>query len=563
MNNYSWKLILVPLFCTVFSLCAQAQNSATVLSNFTLGLEAYKEGKFRRAFDAWMLVAYEGNAEAQFNLGVLYLEGNGVERNAERARTWFMKAAEKNHVLAQYNLGHMALSGMGSEKNIQEAIKWWKLAAEGGHFQAQFNYGRALYLGIGGHEDKAGGLVFLRQAAVQKDKRAIKFLSENAEEIAKVIPAVPEAGSSKPVVADNKSLIAAKPSEADLLAPEPVEAEFVIVRDEQTIHRDYLSRTSNQPVTVYAQVNLLSPMETLVPKTLVNVTKMESSKVRIKTAAGLPVWAKRSQLKLQSVYATAVDSGAVLYTQPDGNKAGKILSGVRAKVIERTENWVKLRVSQPVYGWIEAKSLAYSGESAQQLREAWKVELQKAKGLDSNSKILAKKSVEMPGKSMLTKKIEIATSDSGQNKKPFVVSINSIPDSLKLSPEKKTLAEETEALPTPDDNAWLFTRGGNAQVIQLFTMLDHKKALSVAKQPAYRERAHLFTTRIKQQQWTFLLLGPYADEAAAIKARSDLPAHYAKHARVRPVSLIAKNRCAKRVTLSAEQAMGLDAYCLD
>jgi TPR repeat protein len=95
MNNYSWKLILVSLFCTVFSLCAQAQNSATVLSNFTLGLEAYKEGKFRRAFDAWMLVAYEGNAEAQFNLGVLYLEGNGVERNAERARTWFMKAAEK------------------------------------------------------------------------------------------------------------------------------------------------------------------------------------------------------------------------------------------------------------------------------------------------------------------------------------------------------------------------------------------------------------------------------------------------------------------------------------
>ena len=94
-------------------------------------------------------------------------------------------------------------------------------------------------------------------------------------------------------------------------------------------------------------------------------------------------------------------------------------------------------------------------------------------------------------------------------------------------------------------------------------MLDHKKALSVAKQPAYRERAHLFTTRIPHQQWTFLLLGPYADEAAAIKARSDLPAHYVKHARVRLVSLIAKNRCAKRVTLSAEQAMGLDAYCLD
>jgi TPR repeat protein len=181
MNNHSWKLIVVALFCALFSLYiqAQTQTSDTAHSNYTLGLEAYKEGEFRRAFDAWSLGAYEGNAEAQFNLGVLYLEGNSVERNAERARTWFMKAAEKHHVLAQYNLGHMALSGMGSEKNVQAALNWWKLAAEGGHFQAQFNYGRALYLGIDGNEDKPGGLVFIRQAAMQKDKRAIKFLREN------------------------------------------------------------------------------------------------------------------------------------------------------------------------------------------------------------------------------------------------------------------------------------------------------------------------------------------------------------------------------------------------
>jgi hypothetical protein len=305
-------------------------------------------------------------------------------------------------------------------------------------------------------------------------------------------------------------------------------------------------------------------METLDPKTLVNVAKIEANKVQIKTAAGLPVWAKRSQLNMQAEYATARYPDAVLYIQPDGNKVGKLSGGVKAKVIERAENWIKLRVLQPVYGWIAAQSLTYSGENAQQLREAWQIELQEAKVFESVFIVpLAKTPVETPEIKVAPKKIEIATTHSDQNKKSRLSSINIKPDSLTFVQKTNNLAEDTRASLTLDDNVWLFTQDGNAQVIHLFTLLDHNKALSVAKQPTYRERAHLFTTRIKQQQWTFLLLGPYADESAAIKARSDLPAHYAKHARVRPVSLIAKNRCAKRVTLSAEQAMGLDAYCLD
>ena len=66
-----------------------AQPGAAVQSNYNAGVEAYRNGDFRRAFDAWSLGAYEGVTEAQYNLGVLYLEGRGVENNIEQARHWF------------------------------------------------------------------------------------------------------------------------------------------------------------------------------------------------------------------------------------------------------------------------------------------------------------------------------------------------------------------------------------------------------------------------------------------------------------------------------------------
>jgi hypothetical protein len=57
------------------------------------------------------------------------------------------------------------------------------------------------------------------------------------------------------------------------------------------------------------------------------------------------------------------------------------------------------------------------------------------------------------------------------------------------------------------------------------------------------------------------LLGPYASETAAKDALVALPAYLAKNARVRLVSLIASNRCAKREYLDVQQAEGLDVYC--
>ncbi|MDR1463260.1 MAG: sel1 repeat family protein, partial [Azoarcus sp.] len=60
-------------------------------------------------------VAKEGNPEAEFNIGVMYYDGEGIPKNRKEAAVWFRKAAEKGHLCSQYNLANMLESGDGVE----------------------------------------------------------------------------------------------------------------------------------------------------------------------------------------------------------------------------------------------------------------------------------------------------------------------------------------------------------------------------------------------------------------------------------------------------------------
>ena len=223
MNKRSiTQLVLMLGLCVIGS--AGAQVSPPEKSNYEIGVQAFKDGDYRAAFDAWSLGAYEENPEAQYNLGVLYLEGRGVERDLEQARNWFLKAANKNQIEAQYNLGHMALSGLGMEKDTNEALRWWQKASTGGYPQAQFNYGRALYLGIGGKQDITEGLRLIRLAASQQDKRAQEFLDTSAEEIAEVeqtkVTVAPKVQSDAPKPKAEPEQLAKSMQKAELASKE-------------------------------------------------------------------------------------------------------------------------------------------------------------------------------------------------------------------------------------------------------------------------------------------------------------------------------------------------------
>ena len=74
-------------------------------------ITAYQSGDYNQAFKLFQLLAQQGDALAQNNLGVMYENGQGVAQNHQQAFTWFQRAANQGDDDAQYNLGVMYYQG--------------------------------------------------------------------------------------------------------------------------------------------------------------------------------------------------------------------------------------------------------------------------------------------------------------------------------------------------------------------------------------------------------------------------------------------------------------------
>ena len=83
--------------------------------------------------------AEQGDQKAQFNLGVRYYKGEGVEQNYAEAVKWFRKAAQQGNAKAQYNLAFCYDNGKGVTQDYTKAVQWYRKAAKQGDAKAQFN----------------------------------------------------------------------------------------------------------------------------------------------------------------------------------------------------------------------------------------------------------------------------------------------------------------------------------------------------------------------------------------------------------------------------------------
>jgi uncharacterized protein len=118
--------------------------------------------------------AEQGDAVAQYYLGLMYLNGKGVPEDDAEAVKWFRKAAEQGNAKAQYYLGFMYANGTGVPEDDAEAVKWYRKAAEQGYANAQFNLGLMYLNGEGVPEDNVFAYMWFNLAAAQGDEDAKK-----------------------------------------------------------------------------------------------------------------------------------------------------------------------------------------------------------------------------------------------------------------------------------------------------------------------------------------------------------------------------------------------------
>ena len=142
-----------------------AIGGAATAGPFEDAVAAYHRGDYATALRLSHPLAEQGDADAQFHLGVMYESGQGVLRSDAEAIKWYRKAAEQDDAVAQFNLGIMYAKG--GSPSYAEAALWYRLAAEHGLAGAQFNLGMMYVEGQGVPQDYVQAHMWLTLAASQ------------------------------------------------------------------------------------------------------------------------------------------------------------------------------------------------------------------------------------------------------------------------------------------------------------------------------------------------------------------------------------------------------------
>ena len=108
-------------------------------ADYQKGYAAYKSGDYATALREWKPLAEQGDASAQYNLGVMYANGKGVPQDGKTALKSFTLSAEQGNAYAQYSLGYMYENGRGVIQDNIHAHMWYNIAASQGYKYATKN----------------------------------------------------------------------------------------------------------------------------------------------------------------------------------------------------------------------------------------------------------------------------------------------------------------------------------------------------------------------------------------------------------------------------------------
>jgi TPR repeat protein len=166
-------MTVMPRYCAAVGLLVGCLVTSSC-ADLPKGDGATKSANPPAALNEWRSLADQGFAEAQFILGMMYAQGQGVAQNYAEAARWFRRAAEQGDPRAQFGLGVSYDNGQGVPKDYAEAVRWYRRAAEQGNPRAQNNLGLMYELGHGVVEDYIQAHVWFSLAATQELTAAVK-----------------------------------------------------------------------------------------------------------------------------------------------------------------------------------------------------------------------------------------------------------------------------------------------------------------------------------------------------------------------------------------------------
>jgi uncharacterized protein len=134
---------------------------------FEDGVAAYERGDYALAVQLWTPLAERGDPAAQFNIGLMFDAGRGVQEDDRTAVKWYRLAAEQGFAKAQFSLGTMYDRGEGVLQDAREAVKWFRQAADQRNAKARYKLAYLYEKGRGVEKDSKEAVRLYMQAAEQ------------------------------------------------------------------------------------------------------------------------------------------------------------------------------------------------------------------------------------------------------------------------------------------------------------------------------------------------------------------------------------------------------------
>ena len=121
----------------IVALTAIAVYGSAARADFADAAQAYDAGDHETAYAEWIVLARDGDANAQVAIAGMYRFGEGRPVDLAEAARWYRRAADLGAAIAQLNLGEMYMLGLGVPRDAVRAHLWLTLAARQGRAWAR------------------------------------------------------------------------------------------------------------------------------------------------------------------------------------------------------------------------------------------------------------------------------------------------------------------------------------------------------------------------------------------------------------------------------------------
>nr|WP_315199931.1 T9SS type A sorting domain-containing protein [uncultured Flavobacterium sp.] len=133
----------------------------------------------KTAFDFIKKAANQGNSTAAYNLGRFYMIGTGCNIDFDKAKYWLTSSANKDNNRAAYGLGYMYLKGFGVPQNYQTAISWFE---KSNYPMAKHWLGVCYYFGYGVAKNGEKAIMNFSESQTPNSKMMLKHIVENVRQ---------------------------------------------------------------------------------------------------------------------------------------------------------------------------------------------------------------------------------------------------------------------------------------------------------------------------------------------------------------------------------------------